>query len=458
MEAPKQTPTSKAGDWRSYQRVILPPVRDLHLLDVALQNGAYTALEKILKEGWERKRLVDEVKASGLRGRGGAGFSTGLKWSFMPPDKPGQPRYLACNGDESEPGTFKDRQIFEYNPHLLFEGMMMGAYGIGAHTAYLYVRGEYADYISHMERELAKAYAKGLVGKNLFGTGWDCDIVIHKGAGAYICGEESSLMESLEGKRAYPRIKPPFPAQKGLWANPTTINNVETLACVPLIVHKGASWFAGLGAPKHPGPLLYGVSGHVNRPGVYEYPTGMLLTDLIYEVCGGIRGGKKLKAVVPGGSSVPVLTAEMCEGVTMDAESMRDGGSMLGTAGVLVMDEDVDMVSFLRRTTHFYHHESCGQCTPCREGTGWLEKLVTRIDEGEGNLRDLDLLISLCDNMEGRTVCALADAAAWPVRWTVTRFRSEFEAKCKPSLVPSGFVSPETLGEAVADPGYVLSD
>ena len=458
MEAPKQTPTSKAGDWRSYQRVILPPVRDLHLLDVALQNGAYTALEKILKEGWERKRLVDEVKASGLRGRGGAGFSTGLKWSFMPPDKPGQPRYLACNGDESEPGTFKDRQIFEYNPHLLFEGMMMGAYGIGAHTAYLYVRGEYADYISHMERELAKAYAKGLVGKNLFGTGWDCDIVIHKGAGAYICGEESSLMESLEGKRAYPRIKPPFPAQKGLWANPTTINNVETLACVPLIVHKGASWFAGLGAPKHPGPLLYGVSGHVNRPGVYEYPTGMLLTDLIYEVCGGIRGGKKLKAVVPGGSSVPVLTAEMCEGVTMDAESMRDGGSMLGTAGVLVMDEDVDMVSFLRRTTHFYHHESCGQCTPCREGTGWLEKLVTRIDEGEGNLRDLDLLISLCDNMEGRTVCALADAAAWPVRWTVTRFRSEFEAKCKPSLVPGGFVPPETLGEAVADPGYVLSD
>ena len=440
MEAPKHTPTTKAGDWRAYERVILPPVRDLHLLDVALQNGAYTALEKVLSEGWERKKLVDEVKASGLRGRGGAGFSTGLKWSFMPPDKPGQPRYLACNGDESEPGTFKDRQIFEYNPHLLFEGMMLGAFGIGAHTAYLYVRGEYADYIAHMERELEKAYAKGLVGKNLFGTGWDCDIVIHKGAGAYICGEESSLMESLEGKRAYPRVKPPFPAQKGLWANPTTINNVETLACVPLIVHRGADWFKGIGAEKHPGPILYGVSGHVNRPGVYEYPTGMLLTDLIYEVCGGIRGGKKLKAVVPGGSSVPVLTAAMCEGVTMDAETMRDGGSMLGTAGVLVLDEDVDMVSFLRRTTHFYHHESCGQCTPCREGTGWLEKIVTRIDEGEGNLRDLELLISLCDNMEGRTVCALADAAAWPVRWTVTRFREEFEAKCRPSLVPTGIL------------------
>ena len=437
MEASKTT-LSKAGDWRAYQRVILPPVKDLHLLEVAVENGAYTALKTVLTDGWERKRLVDEVKNSGLRGRGGAGFSTGLKWSFMPPDKPGQPRYLACNGDESEPGTFKDRQIFEYNPHLLFEGMLMGALGIGANTAYLYVRGEYATYIAHMERELKKAYDQGYVGENVMGTGWSCDIVIHKGAGAYICGEESSLMESLEGKRAYPRVKPPFPAQKGLWGNPTTINNVETLACVPLIVNRGADWFKAIGAPTHPGPILYGLSGHLNRPGVYEYPTGMLLTDLIYEVGGGIRGGKKLKAVVPGGSSVPVLTAEMVEGATMDADGMRAAGSMLGTAGVLVMDEDTDMVSFLRRTTHFYHHESCGQCTPCREGTGWLEKLVTRIDEGEGNLRDLDLLISICDNMEGRTVCALADAAAWPVRWTVTRFREDFERKCRPSVFTTG--------------------
>ncbi len=421
--------------------MLLPPIKDLHRLEVYEQHDGYKALrEALTTDRWTPQTIIEEVKTSGLRGRGGAGFPTGLKWSFMPPVDPDVPRFLCCNGDESEPGTFKDRQLMEYNPHLVFEGMLLACYAISAKAGYLYVRGEYADWITHMERELEKAYAKGYVGKNIMGSDFSCDIVIHKGAGAYICGEESSLMESLEGKRAYPRIKPPFPAQRGIWGYPTTINNVETLACVPLILNRGGEWYAKIGAEKHPGPVLYGISGHVNRPGVYEYPTGMLMTDLIYEVAGGIRGGKKLKAVVPGGSSTPVLRADMIDGVTMDAESLREAGSMMGTAGLLVMDEDTDMVAWLRRVTHFYHHESCGQCTPCREGTGWLENIVTRIDEGEGNLRDLDLLLDLCSQMEGRTVCALADAAAWPVRYTVTRFREEFEAKCRPSLVPAGGV------------------
>jgi len=430
---------SKAGDWRNYKRVLLPPVKDLHKLDVYEAHEGYSALREILTtDKWDPTSVTDEMKKSGLKGRGGAGFPTGLKWSFMPPIDPDVPRFLCCNGDESEPGTFKDRQLLEYNPPSVFEGMLIASYAMGIKTGFLYIRGEFADWITHMEAELEKAYDKGYVGKNIMGSDFSCDIVIHKGAGAYICGEESSLMNSLEGKRAYPRIKPPFPAQKGVWGYPTTINNVETLACAPLIIRNGGEWYAGIGAQSHPGPVLYGISGHVNRPGVYEYPTGMLISDLIYEVAGGMRGGKKLKALVPGGSSTPVLRADMIDGVTMDADSLREAGSMMGTSGMLIMDEDTDMVSFLRRITHFYHHESCGQCTPCREGTGWLENIVTRIDEGEGNLRDLDLLMDLCSQMEGRTVCALADAAAWPVRYTIDRFRDEFEAKCKPSLVPSG--------------------
>ena len=438
MEPTNGAAQSKAGDWRTYRRVLLPPVRDLHKLEVYEENGGYKALREVLtSDDWDPKKVTDEVKASGLKGRGGAGFPTGLKWSFMPPVDPDIPRFLCCNGDESEPGTFKDRQLMEYNPHLVFEGIVIANYAMTIKTCYLYIRGEFADWITHMERELAKAYAKGYVGEHIMGTGFSTDIVIHKGAGAYICGEETSLMESLEGKRAYPRIKPPFPAQRGIWGYPTTINNVETLACAPLIINRGGKWYAGIGAETHPGPVLYGISGHVNKPGVYEYPTGMLITDLL-EIAGGMRGGKKLKALVPGGSSVPVLRAEMIDGITMDADSLRTVGSMMGTGGMLFLDEDTDMVSFLRRVTHFYHHESCGQCTPCREGTGWLENLVTRIDEGEGNLRDLDLLLDLCDQMEGRTVCALADAAAWPVRNTINRFRDEFEAKCKPAVFATG--------------------
>ena len=423
---------SKAGDWRAYQRVILPAVKDLHQLEVYRAQGGYETLRRVAQT-MQPGEVVEEMKRSGLRGRGGAGFPTGLKWSFMPPVQPGVPRYVCCNADESEPGTFKDRQLMEYNPHLIFEGMLLACYAMTLDAAYMYVRGEFADWIKLLEHQLALAYEANLVGENILGTGFSADIIMHKGAGAYICGEETSLMESLEGKRAYPRIKPPFPAQKGIWGYPTTINNVETLACGPLIMDKGADWFAGVGAKTHPGPVLYGISGHVNRPGVYEYPTGMLITDLL-EIAGGMRGGKRLKALVPGGASVPVLRADMIEGVTMDADSLRDAGSMMGTAGMLFLDEDTNMVAFLRRVARFYHHESCGQCTPCREGTGWMENLITRIDDGEGNLRDLDLLLDLCDQMEGRTVCALADAAAWPVRNTIKRFREDFEKKCKPAV------------------------
>lgn len=436
MPSPSRNGAAKAGDWRNYERVLLPPIRDLHRFDVYVKHGGYEALRTVLTHSkkWAPGKVTEAVKASGLRGRGGAGFSTGLKWSFMPPVDPGTPRYIACNGDESEPGTFKDRQLMEYNPHLIFEGILVAAWAMQIDATYLYIRGEYADWIRHMEHELAKLYEEGYVGQRILGTDFSSEIIIHKGAGAYICGEETSLLESVEGKRAYPRIKPPFPAQKGLWGCPTTVNNVETLACAPLIINRGAEWFAGIGPEKHPGPVLYGISGHVERPGVYEYPAGMLITDLIEEVAGGMRGGKKLKAIVPGGASVPVLRADMIDGVTMDSESLHEAGSMMGTAGMLVMDEDTDMVKFLRRVTRFYHHESCGQCTPCREGTGWIENLVTRIDEGEGTLRDLDILMDLCDQMEGRTVCALADAAAWPVRNTIRRFREEFEAKCRQSI------------------------
>ncbi len=391
-------------------------------------HGGYGTLRRVLGEV-EPGEVTRIVKESGLRGRGGAGFPTGLKWSFMPPVDPEVPRFLCCNADESEPGTFKDRQLMEYNPHLLFEGILLANYAISAKACYLYVRGEFADWITHLEKELEKVYAKGYAGKHIMGSGFSTDIIMHKGAGAYICGEETSLMESLEGKRAYPRIKPPFPAQKGIWGYPTTINNVETIACVPLIVERGADWFRAIGAEGHPGPVLYGISGHVNRPGVYEYPSGMLITDLL-EIAGGMRGGKKLKALVPGGCSVPVLRADMIEGVTMDSDSLRKAGSMMGTAGMLFLDEDTDIVAFLRRVSRFYHHESCGQCTPCRDGTGWMENLVTRLEEGGGQERDLDLLLELCDQMEGRTVCALADAAAWPVRNTINRFREDFEARC----------------------------
>jgi NADH-quinone oxidoreductase subunit F len=417
-------------DWKNYEKVILPNIENLNQIEVYTRHGGYETLRKVLTSNENTpKSVIETVKAANIRGRGGAGFNAGLKWSFMPPKQEGLPRYLACNGDESEPGTIKDRRIFEFNPHLFIEGALIACYAMEMDAAYVYIRGEYNDWINILQKAVDEAYAKGFIGKNIMGSGFSTNLFIHKGAGAYICGEETSLMESLEGKRAYPRSKPPFPAQSGLWGKPTTINNIETLACVTLVMKNGSEWFSNIGAKNHPGPVLYGISGHVNRPGCYEYPTGMLISDLIYKVGGGIKGNKKLKAVVPGGSSVPILRADMIEGITMDADSLRTVGTYMGTAGMCILDEDTDIVKFLHRITKFYHHESCGQCTPCREGTGWLEKLVHKFVLGEGSTTDLDLLLDLCDNMEGRTVCALADAAAWPVRNTILRFRDEFEKK-----------------------------
>lgn len=424
-----------AIDWKSYEPILIPNIKDYHKIDVYEKHGGYGGLKKILKDQAEftPEKVTNTVKDAGLRGRGGAGFNTGLKWSFMPkPD--GGPRYIAANGDESEPGTFKDRVIFEYNPHSFIEGAIIGAYAMSITTVYVYIRGEYRSWINMMQKAVDDAYEKGYLGKNILGTEFSVDMVVHSGAGAYICGEESSLMESLEGKRGYPRVKPPFPAQKGLWGRPTTINNIETFANVPLIIEKGSEWYKGIGASTHAGPLLYGISGHVNRPGVYEYPTGMLITDLIYGAAQGVRGGKKVKAVIPGGSSTPPLRGDSLEGVRMDSDSLREAGSMLGTGGMCILDEDTDMVDYLWRVSHFYHHESCGQCTPCREGTGWLEKTLLKIKRGDGTVRDLDLLLDLCSQMEGRTICALADAAAWPVRYTVTRFREDFEARVKKTV------------------------
>lgn len=376
------------------------------------------------------EEVIEEVKKSGLRGRGGACFPTGLKWSFMPKGTD-KPKYLAVNGDESEPGTFKDRQIFEFNPHLMIEGIIIGCYAMGITAAYIYIRGEYGKWIRMVDKALADAYSKGYIGENILGSGFSTNIYTHKGAGAYICGEESALMNSLEGDRGYPRVKPPFPAQKGLWGCPTTINNVETMANIPLIINKGAEWYSKIGAPKHPGPILVGISGHVNRPGVYEVPTGIPLLTLINDYAGGVPNGKKIKAVIPGGSSTMVLRGENLEGVCMDADSLKAAGSSVGTAGLIVMDEDTDIVRVLARIAHFYHHESCGQCTPCREGTGWLEKMLHRFEQGEARKQDVDMLVEVANQIEGNTICALGDAAAWPVQSFVKRFREEFEQRVK---------------------------
>jgi NADH-quinone oxidoreductase subunit F len=413
------------------ERIVLPGIPDLNQIEVYLSNGGFEAAKKALTQTPDD--VIDQVKKSGLRGRGGAAFLTGLKWSFMPKST-NLPKYLCINGDESEPGSFKDRQVFEDNPFQLIEGAIITCYAIGAKVAYLYIRGEYHKWIKLMQKAVDTAYERGYLGekmKSTFGTDFSCDLYIHKGAGAYICGEESSLMNSIEGHRGYPRVKPPFPAQKGLWGCPTTINNVETITNVPPIISKGWEWFSKIGAPKHPGTLLYGISGHVNKPGVYEYPTGMLLTELIYEVAGGVPGNKKIKCVIPGGSSMPPLRGDKLEGVRMDAESLKEAGSAVGTAGIMVMDEDTNLLKVLIRIAHFYHHESCGQCTPCREGTGWMEKTLHRILEGHGTSKDLDLLISVANNIEGNTICALGDAAAWPVKFMIERFRDEFETYVK---------------------------
>ena len=413
------------------EKIVLPEIENFHQLDVYLQNGGYEAAKLAFTQTTDQ--IIDTVKKSGLRGRGGAAFSAGLKWSFMPKND-NKPKYLCVNGDESEPGSFKDRQILERNPHQLIEGTIIACYAIGAKSAYIYIRGEYHKWIKLLQKALDDAYEKGFVGekmKETFATDFFCNIYIHKGAGAYICGEESALMNSIEGQRGYPRVKPPFPAQNGLWGNPTTINNVETITNIPPIIKKGWEWFSAIGEPKHPGTILFGVSGHVNNPGVFELPSGTLLTEIIYKYAGGVIGNKKIKCVIPGGSSMPPLRGDQLEGVKMDAESLKAVGSAIGTGGIMVMDEDTDLVRVLARIAKFYYHESCGQCTPCREGTGWMLKILNRLVRGEGTKKDVDLLVTVAKNIEGNTVCALGDAAAWPVKFMIERFREEFDAAVK---------------------------
>ena len=393
------------------------------------RSGGYQALRKALG-GMTPVEVTELVKKSGLRGRGGAGFPTGLKWSFMPQEKDAaRPHYLLNNADESEPGTFKDRLLMEHDPHLVIESTMLAGYAIQTDICFIYIRGEYVHATRMLEQALAEARDKGYVGKNILGSGWDCELVVHRGAGAYICGEETALMSSLEGDRGYPRVKPPFPAQSGVWGMPTTINNTETIACVPFIIERGAEWFASIGNDeRNTGPKLYCLSGHVKRPGVYEAAMGLPLMDLINEFGGGmLHDDRPLKACIPGGSSVPVLTAEECK-VDLDFDSLAKLGTGLGSAGIMVMDSSTCMVKALLRISHFYAHESCGQCTPCREGCGWLEDILIRIENGQGRHEDIDLLKSVADNIEGNTICALGEAAAWPVQSFVKKFRHEFVA------------------------------
>ena len=391
-----------------------------------LKSGGYQALRKILDEKMSPGDVIEQVKASGLRGRGGAGFPTGLKWSFMPGNAAGQ-KYLVCNSDESEPGTCKDRDILRFNPHSLVEGMMIAGYAIGATVGYNYMRGEFIDEPAiHFEAALKEAYEAGYLGKDILGSGVDFELYGTLGAGAYICGEETALLESLEGKKGQPRYKPPFPANYGLYGKPTTINNTESLASVPAIMRNGAQWFADFGIPNNGGVKLFSVSGHVAKPGNFEINMGTPFKDLL-EMAGGVSNGRKLKAVIPGGSSVPVLPGDIMMDCTMDYDSIAKAGSMLGSGAVIVMDETTDMVLTLRRIARFYFSESCGQCTPCREGTGWLYRMLNRIIDGQGLPEDITRLEEVSHKIEGRTICALGDAAAMPVWSFIKHYRHEFE-------------------------------
>jgi NADH-quinone oxidoreductase subunit F len=408
--------------------------KDGHTLAAYREAGGYRALQKAL--GMAPSAIVDEVKVSNLRGRGGAGFATGLKWTFLPKDV--RPRYLCVNADESEPGTFKDRYIIEYDPHMLLEGIAITCLANDIHLAYVYIRGEFAMQARRLEEALAEAYAAGILGPKLLGKeGFALDVHVHRGAGAYICGEESALLESLEGKKGYPRLKPPFPAVVGLWGKPTIINNVETLANVPWIVEHGGAAFAALGTAKSGGTRLFCVSGHVNRPGVYEKPVHYNLKKLIMEDCGGIVGGRKVKAVIPGGSSAPVLTGDEID-VSMEFDALKAAGTMAGSGGVIVMDESTCMVRALSRISKFYAEESCGQCTPCREGTPWMEGVLEKLEAGHGTPGDVDRLVQMANNIGGQTICALGDAAAMPVQSFVKKFRAEFERHAAERRCPYG--------------------
>lgn len=414
--------------------------RTLHLdkpwtLDTYVSAGGYEQWKKILREKIPPEKVVEFVKVSALRGRGGAGFSTGLKWSFIRRDIPGQ-KYVLCNSDEGEPGTCKDRDILRFNPHQVIEGMAIGGYAMGATVGYNYIRGEYWEPYERFEAALKEAREAGLIGKNLFDSGFDFELYSHLGAGAYICGEETALMESLEGKRGLPRNKPPFPAARGIYGKPTTINNTETFASIPVIMEKGASWFLGLGKPNNGGCKIFSVTGHVNKPGNFEVPLGIPFKDLL-EMAGGVRNGHKLKAVIPGGSSMPILPADVMMSLDMDFDSLQKAGSGLGSGAVIVMDETVCIVKLLERISKFYMHESCGQCTPCREGTGWLYRLVHDIECGRATMADIETLRRAAKNIEGRTICAFGEAAAWPVGGCLKHFYDEFvyhveHGKCLP--------------------------
>ena len=415
--------------------------RNWRLKDYEAREG-YAALRKLLSEKTPPDQVVNELKKSALRGRGGAGFPTGLKWSFMPKSFAG-PKYVVCNSDEGEPGTCKDRDLLRYNPHAVIEGMIIAGYAMGATAAYNYIHGEVWEIYEQHEQALAEAYAAGYLGKNILGSDFSYEMYAHAGYGAYICGEETALLESLEGKKGEPRFKPPFPASYGLYGKPTTINNTETFAAVPWIITEGADWFLAQGRPNNGGTKIFSVSGHVGKPGNYEVKLGTPFAKLL-EMAGGMRGGKKLKGVIPGGSSMPVVPADVMMATDMDYDSIAKAGSMLGSGAVIVMDEDTCMVRAAERLAYFYFEESCGQCTPCREGTGWLYRILHRIEHGEGRQEDLDLLLNLADNIQGRTICALGDAAAMPVRAFVKVYREEFQhhidhKRC--TVAPGGYSS-----------------
>ncbi len=406
-------------------------------LEVAEKNGVYQGLRKALT-GMKPDEVIQAVKASGIRGRGGAGFPAGMKWSFVPKNLD-KPRYVVCNADESEPGTFKDRILLERNPHQLIEGVVLACYAIEGHQAYIYIRGEYGLPIQRVSEAVQEAYKAGYLGRNIMGTGYDCDLVVYAGAGAYICGEETGLLDSLEGKRGHPRLKPPFPAVSGLYGCPTVINNVETLASIPPIIIRGGEWFAKTGVANSSGPRIFAVSGHVVKPGLFELEMGKVtLRELIYDYCGGIPDGRKLKAVIPGGASTPILTADEID-IPLDFDSIQKAGSFMGSTAVIVMDETTCMVHAALVLTRFFAHESCGQCTPCREGTHWAERILHRFEAGGAKREEIDLLLDLCSEMGGgRTICALADGAIGPIKSSVEKFRSEYEAHVASGCPRSG--------------------
>jgi NADH-quinone oxidoreductase subunit F len=397
-------------------------------LPAARKRGDWDGTAGIIARG--RDAIIDEMKASGLRGRGGAGFPTGLKWSFMPKQSDGRPAYLVINADESEPGTCKDRDMMRHDPHKLIEGALIASFAMGAHASYIYIRGEYYNEYLNLNAAVAEAYEAGLIGPNACGSGWDFDLYVHRGAGAYICGEETALIESLEGKKGQPRLKPPFPAAVGLYGCPTTVNNVETIAVVPTILRRGGAWFSALGRPKNAGTKVFCISGHVNKPCNVEEELGIPLRELIDKYCGGVRGGwDNLLAIIPGGSSVPLLPKAICDTVLMDFDSLREVQSGLGTAAVIVMDKSTDVIAAIARLAHFYKHESCGQCTPCREGTGWMRRVMNRMVQGRAEIEEIDVLQQVTKQIEGHSICALGDAAAWPIQGLIKNFRPEMEAR-----------------------------